>query len=76
MLSFQIIQSGSAIQIYYDAAGMTTLVEALRRGLSPAGHVHLRAPSSGGRALNETNPWGDPAVTEVIITSADDGDDP
>lgn len=77
MLCFEIIRSGRAIHIAYDAEGMATLVEALRRAI-PEGHVHLRAPASGGNELCETNPWGDPAVTEVIITSAvdDDRDDP
>lgn len=75
MLSFEIVRDRE-IQIYLDRDGMATLVEALQTALSPEGHVHLRAPAGGGRELSDTNPWGTPAVTQVIITGADDGEDP
>jgi len=69
MLSFEIVQSGPAnlIQICCDDAGLTTLLEALKR-LGHQGHVHLLSPSNGGHELAEATPFGKPAIQEVIIT--------
>jgi hypothetical protein len=73
MLSFEIIpQSTSpAIQIHCDEAGVALLIEALER-LRERGHVHLRTPSNGGRELSETNPFGQPAIGEVIVSLGGD----
>ena len=74
MLSFQIINSGTAIQIHYDAEGMSVLLKALAKLIGEhASHCHLRAPSYGGSALSDTTPWGKPAVDEVIIDYAESG---
>lgn len=68
MLSFQITNSGQAVQIYCDAEGMATLLKHLA-GLigAHADHRHLLSPSCGGSDLNDTNPWGEKAICEVII---------
>lgn len=70
MLSFQIVQiaQGQAIQIYCDEAGITVLVEALRRARE-TGHVHLWGPSFGSSDLSDKSPFGEPAIGEVIITT-------
>jgi hypothetical protein len=73
MLSFQVVNSGREIQIACDEQGMTTLIGALERIRHTGGHVHLRAPSNGGRELSEKTLWGDDAVGEVVITC--NGDD-
>ncbi|MGD0116922.1 MAG: hypothetical protein ABSD30_02580 [Candidatus Binatus sp.] len=67
MLSFQVIQSGNAIQICCDKAGIATLMETLSSLLLEPGHLHLRGPSAGGNDLSETSPFGERAVWEVII---------
>jgi hypothetical protein len=36
------------------------------------GHVHLRAPSAGGKLLSDKTPWGKLAVGEVIISLGGD----
>ena len=68
MLSFQITNSGRAIQINCDGDGLTTLVAALEKIRHTGGHVHLLTPSCGGHELEEQTPWGEEAVDEVIIT--------
>ena len=69
MLSFQIIESGKAIQIDRDAEGISLLLGALARLVGEqASHCHLRTPSCGGSELTETTPWGEPALNEVIIS--------
>jgi hypothetical protein len=68
MLSFQVIESGNAIQVCCDSAGMATLLEKLARLLrNHADHVHLRGPSAGGNDLSEIDPFGEKTVSEVII---------
>lgn len=61
MLSFEIIESGKAIQIYADDAGLLLLRRALER-VTSAGHLHLRSSANGGNELNDANPWGPPLV--------------
>jgi hypothetical protein len=71
MLSFEIVNDGKAIQICCDREGLETLVQALERARQ-LGHLHLRAPSAGGRALNDQTPSGDRAIGEVVITTGGD----
>jgi len=67
MLSFQIINQGRGIQIYFDDEGKATLIDALDK-VETAGHLHLLTPANGGRELSEKTPWGKDTVGEVIIT--------
>ena len=68
MLSFQVIESGNAIQVDCDSAGMATLLEKLASVIRDGpSHIHLRGPSAGGKDLSETSPFGNKAVWEVII---------
>jgi hypothetical protein len=67
MLSFQVIQSGNAIQMHCDSAGVATLLEKLASLLRHPGHAHLCGPSAGGNDLSETSPFGERAVWEVVI---------
>jgi hypothetical protein len=69
MLSFEIVQSGTAnaIQIYCDDDGLNVLIRGLER-VRQHGHLHLRSPSNGGRELNEDTPFGREAIREVIVT--------
>lgn len=71
MLSFEIIESGKAIQICCDAEGLAILKKKIA-SLEKFGHVHLRSPRSGGNDLSETTPFGHPAIEEVIITGGGD----
>ena len=72
MLSFQVIDSGQAIQIACDQQGLATLIGALEKLRSTADHIHLRTPSNGAHELSEQTPWGDEAIGEVIITTGGD----
>lgn len=67
MISFQVLSAGS-IQICCDDEGIDTLVAVLRRLRGSGSHVHLLAPSKGGKDLDDKNPFGDDAVPEVIVT--------
>jgi hypothetical protein len=69
MLSFEIIESGKAIQIYADDDGLLLLRKALER-VTSAGHLHLRSIANGGKELDDANPWGQAAIGEVIISAA------
>ena len=69
MLSFEIIESGKAIQIYADDDGLLLLRKALER-VTSAGHLHLCSSANGGNELNDANPWGQAAIGEVIISAA------
>ena len=71
MLSFEFANNGRAIQIYCDSQGIAALIGALEKVRS-SGHLHLWTPSNGGRDLSEKNPWGKPAISEVIITTGGD----
>jgi hypothetical protein len=68
MLSFEIVESGKAIQIHADDSGLLILKNALER-VSSAGHIHLLSSANGGNELSDKNPWGQAAVGEVIITT-------
>jgi len=68
MLSFEVIESGKTIQICADDEGLSLLRKALERVTGP-GHLHLRTVANGGKELNDTNPWGQVAIGEVIITA-------
>jgi hypothetical protein len=50
---------------------LATLIKALEEVRS-SGHLHLLTPANGGHELNETNPFGEPAIGEVIITTGGD----
>jgi hypothetical protein len=69
MLSFEVIESGKAIHIYADDAGLLILRKALER-VTSAGHLHLRSSANGGNELNDVNPWGQTAIGEVMISAA------
>ena len=71
MLSFELVRDGKAIQIDCDSEGLATLVQALER-VRQTGHLHLLAPSAGGRELSDETPWGHKAIGEVIITTGGD----
>jgi hypothetical protein len=71
MLSFELSNEGRAIQISCDSKGLAALIAALEEVRS-SGHLHLRAPSNGGRELSKKNPWGKDAIGEVIITTGGD----
>lgn len=72
MLSFQIVNNAKAIRIYCDDEGIDRLVAALLRLRGSPDHIHLLGPSAGGRALSDKCPFGEEAVSEVIITSGGD----
>ncbi len=67
MLSFEIIESGKAIQICADDEGLSLLQKELETART-AGHIHLLSRSNGGNQIDEANPWGAPAIGEVIVT--------
>jgi hypothetical protein len=69
MLSFEVIESGEAIQIFADDEGLSLLRKALEQ-VTSSGHLHLRSIANGGKELNDANPWGRAAIGEVIITAA------
>ncbi len=73
MLSFQVRPwfKGQGVQIDCDDAGLQRLIEALQE-VQRAGHLHLRAPSSGGAELSDVTPFGQPAIGNVIITTGGD----
>ena len=74
MLSFQVTNSGQSVQIYCDAEGMSVLLTTLAELIGAhASHRHLRSPSGGGSDLNDTNPWGEKALSEVIIDYQESG---
>ena len=54
MLSFEIIESGRAIQIYADDDGLLLLRKSLER-VTSAGHLHLRSSAIGGNELRGAN---------------------
>ena len=66
MLSFEVAESGKAIQIFMGDEGLSLLRKALEQ-VTSAGHVHLLTKANGGRELNEVDPFGKPAIGEVII---------
>jgi hypothetical protein len=67
MLCFEVLEDGKKIQVFCDKDGMATLIENLASLVRLGGHTHLWGPSGGGQALSEVTPFGDPAVSEVII---------
>ena len=72
MLSFQIVNEGRAVQICCDDEGQKVLICALRK--VQGDHVHLLGPSFTKRnsELSETTPFGEEALSEVIITHGGD----
>lgn len=67
MLSFQIANSGRAVEISCDEEGMAIFIRALEKARADGDHLHLRTPSNGGHDLSEQSPWGQKAIDEVII---------
>jgi hypothetical protein len=67
MLSFQVVTNGNTVQIYCDHKGMAMLLEKLAALVRDPGHIHLRSQLSGGNELSEKCPFGEPALSEVII---------
>ena len=72
MLSFSIKESGRSIQIYCDKEGVLALVAALEEVRDAGSHTHLLAPSRGGQVLSDKTPWGEAAVSEVIVSFGGD----
>lgn len=70
MLSFQLIDAGKSIMVYCDSSGLDQLIDTLTnlRESPDIGHIHMQAPSAGGKLLNDQNPWGEPAISEVVIS--------
>lgn len=68
MLSFQMTNSGNAIQIDCDEDGVRVLLDALAKVRAQGGHVHLCTALNGGHELSETTPFGEATIGEVIIT--------
>lgn len=73
-LSVKVVQAGRAVEICFDRAGIDRLVEAMNEAMAD-GHVHLWSPARGGSDLDEHTPWGEAALAELILTSAEDDDD-
>jgi hypothetical protein len=67
MLSFEIVESGKAIQVYADNNGLLLLKKALER-VTSAGHLHLLGSANGGNELDDANPYGQVVIGEVIIS--------
>jgi hypothetical protein len=59
MLSFEIVESGKAIQICADDDGLLLLRKALER-VTSAGHVHLLSSANGGNELKTRIRGGKP----------------
>jgi hypothetical protein len=68
MLSFELVESGKAIQISADKEGLSLLRKALDQ-VSSAGHLHLLSAANGGKELNDITSLGKAAIGEVIITT-------
>jgi len=72
MLSFQIVRNARAIQICCDDDGIDKLVTVLGVLRGSGSHIHLLAPSMGGKELDDEGPFGEESVPEVIITHGGD----
>jgi hypothetical protein len=74
MLSFQVVREGRTIQICCDDQGVDALIAVLKKLRGSGSHVHLSAQSTGpGTAtLSDQDPFGEKAITEVIITHGGD----
>jgi hypothetical protein len=68
VLSFKMTNSEKAIQIDCDEEGVRVLLDALAKVRAHGGHVHLCTPSNGGHELNETTPFGEAGIGEVVIS--------
>ena len=72
MLSFSIKDDGRSIQIYCDKEGVLALIAALEEVRAEESHTHLFAPSRGGQDLSDKSPFGEAAVSEVVISFGGD----
>ena len=75
MLAFKLRDQNQAIEITCDDAGIDAHVGALTALQESGSHIHLSAPHHGDdkfATLSSVTPWGDPAITEVIITTGRD----
>jgi hypothetical protein len=70
MLSFQVIDVRESLMVYCDSSGLNQLIDILinLRESHDIDHIHMRSPSAGGEILNDQNPWGDSAISEVVIS--------
>ena len=69
MLSFTLTNNSSAVQIHCDDAGRELLMKALSMRLpATGGHLHLWSPNAGGNELADLSPFGEDAISEVIIS--------
>jgi hypothetical protein len=74
MLSFQVVREGRTIQICCDDQGVDALIAVLKKLRGSGSHVHLSAQSTatGNATLSDQDPFGEKAITEVIITHGGD----
>jgi hypothetical protein len=68
MLSFEIKREGKSIEIDCDQAGLEVLIATLQSLRNTATHVHLTTR----KHLSERTPTGNPAASEVIISTGGD----
>jgi hypothetical protein len=66
------MNAGESVVVYCDSNGLDYLIDALinLKNSSDTGHVHMTAPSAGGNVLDDQNPWGEKAISEVIFSVA------
>jgi hypothetical protein len=69
-LSFTVERESRTIQVNANVAGIDKLIEALQ-SLKEQGHLHLWDTSIGG-ILNDKDPWGNTAITDVSMTIGGD----
>jgi hypothetical protein len=70
MISFQTCNGGKVIRIDCDDSGIDILLSVLAELRGSGSHVHLYAPaakSDGRTVLSDKTPFGEEAVSEVII---------
>lgn len=65
MLVFEV--RDDKVHIICDQKGMDTIICALENIRASGDHIHLWSPSYGGCDLEDRNPWGEPAVKEVVL---------
>jgi hypothetical protein len=72
MLSIEIIRDGRGIQLECDDAGIDALIKVLEKLRGTGGHIHLRSPSAGGHDLSDLSPYGEIAISELVISNGGD----
>ena len=75
MIAFTLSNENRAIELACDDAGIDVLVGVLLRLKGSGTHIHLRAQEHDNdrfAQLSSVTPWGDPAITKVIISHGGD----